>query len=134
MRGYMIEHKVALSDEAEVFTLQMPSAAKRSAVFTGLSVYASVECEVTLERDGTLATTTGKQPIPLNSEDEWGDVDAYYSSNVGAGKTLARHVIPAGSTLSLELVNKGLQPGKNLTVRTADITGTVIINAQWGEY
>ena len=132
-RTYMVGKKTALVAGAETITVQLPAAAKRTVGFTGASVYCSAECEFTVERDGTLATTTGVMPIPLNLADEWGTANAFYSSNAGVGKVIARHIVPAGQTLVMELTGKTLVAGQNFTLRTSSVTATVVINVQWRE-
>jgi hypothetical protein len=132
-RNYVAGRSVSLSSAAEALTVQLPATAKRTVGFTGASIYCSAECTFTLERDGTLATATGVMPIPLNLADEWGVANAFYSSNVGTGKTIARHVVPAGQTMVMDLAGKTLIAGQNLTIRTNSVTATVVINVQWRE-
>lgn len=131
---YSVERKASLSGAAEVVTVQLPASTNRTARLVGASVYCSVECEFTLERDGSLATTTALTPAKLFSTDATVTAGAYHTSNVGSGTTFARHVVPAGGTLSLDLADVGLKAGETFTVRTASITGTAIVNVKWEEY
>lgn len=132
---YAVVQKTVLSGTAEAVTVQMPAnAGARSASFTGASIYCSVECEFTVERDGTAATTTAITVQKLNSTAATATATAYSSSNVGTSTVIGRQVTPAGATVALDLGMKGLVAGDNLTIRTAAITGTVIINIDWVEY
>ena len=130
---YMIDQRLALVAASGVVTVQLPAVTTANVVFTGVSIYCSVQCEFTVERDGALATTTLRYPAPLNAKDGRGTARLYFNSNAGIGTTIARYVVPAGATLPLELIQKSLTAGQSLTVRTAAITGTLILNFQWRE-
>ena len=130
---YSIDQRLTLAAASGVVTVQLPAGTLRNVSFTGVAVYCSVACEFTVERDGTLATTTARQPAPLNASDGNGTAMLYYSSNVGAGTTIARYVVPAGGTIPLSLTSKFLTAGQNFTIRTDAITGTFISNWQWRE-
>jgi hypothetical protein len=62
---------------------------------------------------------------------------AYRSSDVGIGSVVARYTVAAGLTLPLDLgdvsLMKKVSP-ENFSIRTAAITGTVIIVIKWREY
>lgn len=130
---YSIDQRLTLAAAPGVVTVQLPAGTRANVVFTGVAVYCSVQCEFTLERDGALATVTARQAAPLNASDGAGTAVLYYNSNAGVGAPIARYVVPAGGTLPLNLINKTLTAGQNLTVRTAAITGTLIVNFQWRE-
>jgi len=62
---YTVERKSSLSSTAEVITVQLETSATTVTVqMAEASVYCSAQCEVTLERSGTLATTTAIIPTP----------------------------------------------------------------------
>lgn len=130
-RTYMVEQRLTPVASAAVVTVQLPAGTLRNVVFTGVSVYCSVQCEFTVERDGTLATATARTPPALNAAAGTGVAVLYYDSNAGVGTTVARHVVPAGQTIVLELIQKTLTAGQNLTIRTAVMTGTVITDWQY---
>lgn len=131
---YQVERK-STSATAEAITVQVPVGSARSAQMTGASVYCSVEAEVTVERDGTVATTTSVTPAKMNSADATPGAVAFRSSNVGtANRTTARFIVPAGGTVSFDLLEHRLGAGENITIRTAHASGTVIINIQWSEF
>ena len=135
---YTVERKSALVASSEAITVQLPIAATAtSALMMKAAIYCSVECEITLERDGTEATATALTPVPLQNTFETVSATAYRSSNVGVGSVIARYTVAAGLTLPLDLVDIGLMKEsapENFTIRTASITGTVIIVIKWREY
>lgn len=131
---YAIEQKTVLSGAAEVVTVQLPSTATaRSVGFHEASVYCSVQCEITFERDGTAATTTAITVQKVNSSDATATATAFRSSNVGTSTVIGRDIVAAGTTAAYDLRDKGLLAGQNFTIRTASITGTVIISVKWQE-
>ena len=132
--SYTVERKSSLTAAAEVITVQLPAGTQRSARFISASVYCSAQCEITLERDGALATTTALTPTKLNSTDGTVTAAAFRSSNVGAGTTIGRQIIGAGQMIVCVLQDIGLRAGETFTMRTDSITATVIINIQWQEY
>jgi hypothetical protein len=133
---YTIEQKTALTASTETITVQLGSAAGvvRTVGFVTASVYCSVACEITLERDGTLATTTAITPQKVNPEDNAVTATAYKSSNVGSGTTIGRQILGAGALMVFDLQDIGLTAGKNFSIKTDSITGTVVINIKWKEW
>lgn len=135
---YTVERKSALVGAAEVITVQLPTAALATSVqLLDAAIYCSVECEITLERNGTAATTTEITPTALRSTDSAVSAKAYRSSDVGTGTVVSRYIIPAGSTLALDLSDLALlrkATPENFTIRTASITGTAVIVMKWREY
>jgi len=135
---YTVERKSALVASAEVVTIQLPTAAiATSAAMLKAAVYCSVECEITLERDGTAATTTTLTPVLNYTNSVAVSANAYRSSNVGVGSVIARYTVAAGLTLPLDLGDISLlkkTTPENFTIRTASITGTAIIVIKWREY
>lgn len=135
---YTVERKSALVASAEVITVQLPTAAlATSAPMLKAAVYCSVECEITLERDGTAATATEITPVATGTIGETVSAKAYRSSDVGTGSVIARYVVSAGLTLPLDLSDIALMrkaTPENFTIRTASITGTAIIVIKWREY
>ena len=133
---YCATKTTALSGAAEVITIQQPATGARSVSFSGASIYASVETGLLLQRDGTAATSTALTPAKLNDSAEATAVTAWHTSNAGAGTTLAAYTVPAGGTLVLDLNGLwllGNGTAKNLTLRTASVSGTVKINICWRE-
>ena len=131
---YTVERKSALVAGAEIITVQLPTTADTvTAQMLKAGVYCSVECEITLERDGTAATTIAITPTRLRSADSVVTAAAYRSSNAGVGTVLARYIIAAGATMVLDLVDIRLANGENFSVRISSITGTAIIVIKWRE-
>ena len=133
---YCAAKTTALTGAAEVITIQQPATGSRSVAFRGASIYSSVEAALTLERDGTAASSTTLAVVKLNASADTATATAWSSSNVGAGTTLSAYTVPAGGTLVLDLGGiwmLGDGTAKNLTLRTASITGTVKINVCWQE-
>jgi hypothetical protein len=85
-----------------------------------------------MERDGTAPTTTAGTVVKLNSDAGSASVVPYYSSNVGAGTTIKNYTISAGSELLIDMSDKGLTPGKNITI-TPSLSGARVY-FQWREY
>lgn len=130
---YVVVRKSSLSSAAEAITVQLPSGTTRTVAFRGASVDCSVACEVTIERDGTAATTTALSVAKVNGTSPASAASAYRSSNVGAGTEIGRQSVAAGGKLVLDLTNKGLLAGENLTIKTNSISGDVIVNIEWTE-
>ncbi len=137
--SYTATKTTTLSSAAEAITIQAPGAAgtrpTKLITLTGASVNCSVACTVTVERDGTAATTTALTVSPLDYHYPAAQAVAFSASNVGsATATLASYPIVAGATVLIDLSTKQLlSGGDNLTIRTNSITGTVVINFAWTE-
>ena len=135
---YTAEYKATgLSSAASVVTVQVGNITTIKAVYLqSAAVYCSVQCEITLERDGSQATATALTPTATSSGAPTVKATAWRSSDAGAGTVLARYVIPAGGTLFLELTDVVLVPARvleNFTVRTAAISGNAVIVVKWKE-
>jgi hypothetical protein len=131
---YQYTKTTGLSATAESVTLHLPSSASGvQAVIKSASVYCSVACTITIERDGSAPTTTAATAVRLNRYSQPAAVTPYYSSDVGAGTGLSSFRLAAGALLPLDFGGKVLQPGDNLTLTTDAITGTVVFNFQWEE-
>jgi hypothetical protein len=135
--SYTYSYSAALVGTPAIVTIQLPSGTgypEKTIIFKGVSVYCSVECAFTVERDGTAATATGATVGSLNRSTPAPYALAFSASNVGAGTTLSAQTVPAGGTMPLDLAWKKLtNTGENVTVRTASVTGTVKITFQWEE-
>src|ERR1700738_1039313 len=131
-----------LSNAASVVTIQQPATNPASVSFYtpaqggSASVYCSVACVVTLERDGTAATSTSATPIPVSHGTPAAVTTAYVASNVGVGTILNRIPVAAGQTVNPDLSSLKMYAagtGVNLTLRTNSITGDVKILMKWRE-
>ena len=137
--AYVVQKTTSLSSAAEVITVQQIAQAPGGRIIEFRSAYidCSATCDVTIERDGTAATTTALATVPVNARDLASKATAYSSSNVGSGTVLSVATIQAGGALGFDLsgisINKEGGTSSNLTVRTSSITGTVHISIKWTE-
>jgi len=130
---YAYEKETSLSTAAETVSLHLP-AGSRTAKFVGATAYCSVTCTVTLKRDGTAPTTTAATAVKLNTTSSGASVVPYYSSNVGTSTTVKTYTLSAGEEKVIDLADKGLLGGENVTLVTSSITGTARLYFQWREY
>ena len=130
---YTYEKETSLSGAAETVTIHLP-AGNRTVRFVGATVYCSVACTVTLSRDGPAPTTTAGTATRLNITNSGATAVPYHTSNVGATAPLKNYNLAATEEKIIDLVDKGLIPGENLTLATSAITGTARIYFQWKEY
>lgn len=133
---YWVEVETSLSGAAEVVTVHRPSNSGRPVRFVDASVYCSVACTFTVERDGTAPTTTTTAIVRSNSDDPTPLATAWKATNnVGtAGRVLAKNYVNSGNTLGVGLEDNELKAGENLTIRTSSITGTAKILIRFREY
>jgi hypothetical protein len=131
--SFMATRSSSLSGSTEVITIQTASTATKMLHFRGVAISCSVACTATIERDGTAATATSFSIVPINQRYPASVATAYRSSDVGSGTVLAVYDISAGGLLPIDLTDKYLYPGENLTVRISSITGTARITFQWEE-
>lgn len=134
--GFTVTSKQTPSGAAVVVTVQQPTSSSKTVHMLGATVYSSVDVEFTVEVSGTAATTTnvaeGRLPgsPPANAY-------VYAPSNAGSGNVLTRYQLSAGQTsplIDLSQMYFARAKADNVTIRTASITGTVIVNIQWEEY
>lgn len=133
---YTASKTTALSGAAEVVTVQQAASSARNVQFVSAFVDCTVACTVTIERNGTAATATALTPAPANPDASAAVATAWSGSNVGTGTVITRASIPAGGSLVVDLSRiyfTGSGAGKNLSVRTNSITGTVDIVITWTE-
>ena len=135
-RFYTAYYKFTPSESAAVLTVQQPAGASFNLQFVGAYVYCSVACEITLERNGTAASTTSFTPSPVNPNGYAATAVAYRDSNVGTGTVIAKYVLAAGTDKTIDLSGTRCKFGsgvENLTLRSASVTGEVRMLVQWGE-
>lgn len=133
--SYVAFREASLTAAGEVVSIQQPVSPTKTVNFEGASVYCSAACDVTIERDGTAATTTALTVAPVATDTIAGSALAFHTSNVGSGTVLAKHAVAAGEIMSFEL--KGMRlpriAGKNVTIRVSSITGTARVLVKWTE-
>jgi hypothetical protein len=128
----------SLTAAAEVLTVQHTVNTNRTVAFKNAYLYCSVACTVTLERNGTAASSTANTIVndnPANTFAQTTTASAFNTSNVGTGTVVNVYQIGAGGFLSLDLSNFILPAGvaDNLTLRSNSITGTVQFQLTWVE-
>ena len=133
--SYGVYKETSLSATAEVITVQQPPSPTKTIQMSGASVYCEVECTFTVERDGAAATTTSATVVALSRFNPEGTARVYHTSNVGAGTTLVKHTVPAGTTFVVDLsaIRIDRTPGANVSIRTNSIIGVARIFTQWEE-
>lgn len=129
---YTYEKSTTLSSAAETVTIHLPTGSNGTVKFLGASVYSSVATSFTLERDGSAPTATAVTPAEMNGG-ATGEARAYHTSNVGSSTTIKTYNVFAADEKRIDLPEKGLTAGQNLTIRTASMTGSVRIFIQWME-
>jgi hypothetical protein len=138
--GFTATKTTALSAAAEIVTVQQIAASTttKTLQFVSLQIDSTVACAITVERNGTAASSTTLTPAQLNPDvGVVATATAWSTSNAGVGTVIYRITVPANQLFVLDLsdiripANGGT--GNNLTVRTASITGTVDINIRWRE-
>lgn len=129
---YLVEHEAALVAAPAVTTVQIPANTARWVVFRAAYVWCSVDCTITVERDGTAATATSLTVKKLNPAASWvatPSAVAFHSSDAGAGTVVSPKIyITANSQQVIDLSKFVFEAGRgavqNLTIRTTSITGT----------
>lgn len=134
---YVVTKSAALSGAASVVTVQQPATGSKRVKFCYATISSTVACPFTVERDGTGATATAVSPIiELNTEAPTAAATAFTSSDVGTGRVVADDQVPANGRVTIDLRDHfmfGDGTGKNLSIRTASVTGTVKICIYWKE-
>lgn len=132
--SYTAVRKATLSGAAEVLTLRVPTGSAKTARLSAASIYASVATELTLERDGTYASGSAITPAKLNPELDATAVSLpTYGTSISGTTVIGQYTVPAGGTLVLDLYGVEVRATKSITIRTASVTGTVIITLKWYE-
>lgn len=127
---YSTSKTTALSGAAEVVTVQLPATGTNTVNFLGAWVDCTVACTLTVERNGTAATSTTLAVNNINPGQTAAATTGWSSSNVGTGTVISRIGIAAGGGVSIDLTKvrmTGNGTNQNLTIRTNSITGTVNI-------
>lgn len=141
---YVAAKTITLSDATGALTIQQPATGSRTVRLISAYVECSVDCTVTVERDGTAATETALTAARISPTNAGGTVPAakagaYHTSDVGEGTDLTTALrllaTEQGKTLDLTgiyLVGDGAT--KNVTLRSSSITGEFSASIRWEEY
>lgn len=133
-QDYSVVKETVLAAAAEVITVQQPASGALTVRLKSAYIDCSVACTITLERNGTVAAGSTITPAPLNAGTA--KVTAWSSSTVGTGTVISKFTLPAGGGVPLDLSGISLignGTGKNFTIRTSSITGTVHVNIKLTE-
>lgn len=132
-------HERTTTGSSEKVTLHLPAASSdRTARLVAVSVYCVTACTAALTRDGTAPTATAATATKLNASSTTSTivpaaaVIPYNASNVGAGTTIKNYNIAATEEKVIELEDKGLIPGENITI-TPSLSGARVF-WMWREY
>lgn len=137
---YTVRKQTNLTGAAEVVTVQQPgSGTSRRVQFVSAYFDCSVACNVTLERNGTAASSTSLTVNNLNPGDPLPTTVAFSGSNVGTGTVEASYSCASacqpGIPIDLSRMSFGIGSSgtTNLTLRTSSITGLVNIDILYAE-
>lgn len=135
--SYVAQKTTTLSSAAEVITVQQPAASSRILDFKSAYVDCSVTCTVTLERNGSPASSTALTILNVNPGESTAVSTGWSSSNVGTGTVINVISIGAGGSQVFDLsgiyITNNNNTGSNFTVRTSSISGTVHITIKYTE-
>ncbi len=136
-RSFSVYHFIDLAAAASTLTVQQPATGANKVTFDSAVLYCENSCVVTLERDGTAATTTAATEVTLDETINTAPTaTAFSTSNVGAGTTIIVYRMAAGVTLTIDMTNikmSGNGITKNVSLRTASTTGEISRTLVWVE-
>lgn len=127
---YTASKTTTLAAASEAITVQQIATGGQVIRFVSAYVDSSSSCAITVERDGTAATSTTLTVANVNPSEGAGTSTAWSASNVGSGTVITRATVGTGGSIVIDLskVRIALQgTQRNLTVRTGTCTGTVNI-------
>lgn len=123
---FAVFRESTLAGAGEALTLQQPSSSAKDTLPQSAALYCSVACTVTLEINGTAASSTAGTVVDLLGQSNTSTTTAWVASDVGTGTTVAKYVIAAGSTYVVDLTGirlRGSNTAKNMSLRVNSITG-----------
>lgn len=128
----------ALTAATEVITVQGVAARNKSIKLISAYIFSDAACTISLERSGTVASTTAGTVVALNPNNVFLNTsvaNVYRSSNVGTGSVIASYPVQAGTDKTIDLTKFSLPAGvlDNITLRTASCTANVTIQFTWQE-
>lgn len=128
------------SAATEVITLQLPPQSAKRAELGYLTIYCSADTTITIEVNGSTATTPDSVefvPQVVNLAAFVPLARIYHTSNSTGGTILDKFTLFADSLLALNLADVVLPPSqplpKNITVRATAFTGTIRVRMTWSE-
>lgn len=137
---YSIYKESAKTAATEVITLQLPTRASKRAELGQLVVYCTADTTITIEINGSTATTPASvaiTPQVVNLPSYTPVAQAYSTSNSTGGTILDKYTLFGDSVLSINLADVVMannQPlPKNITIRATAFTGTIRVRMTWSE-
>lgn len=140
---YYINREVTLAGGPSVVTIQIGAAATLNLKFKIAQLWISTgSLEFTIERNGTAATTTTQAIQKINDGAAWvptSIAQAFHTSNVGVGAVVGmKQTVYSGNSglpidMSSIVLEKANATVRNLSIRTANFTGTVRTSIMWEE-
>ncbi len=135
-KRFIASETATLSAASGALTIQATSSSRAA-----LPVAATLECDVAVDMivsmDGTAATTTAATEVSIGRNRVAATVEAFSSSNVGAGTIIAQQTLAADTIgvfdLSGTMLNADAGTGENVTVRTSAVTGDCTMRLIWVE-
>lgn len=125
-------HARTTAGTSEKVTLHLPTASSNRTVrLVGVMVYCATACTAPLSRDGTAPTVTAATATKLNASAATPAVVPYNASDVGSGTAIKTYRISAGQDLVIDLSQKTMLPGNNITIAPS-ISGAEVL-WMWGE-
>ena len=125
---YTVSKTTVLSGSAEVITVQQPATGAKIVGFVGVYIDSTATCAITIERNGTAATSTTLIPAKVNPDQTAPVATGWSASNVGTGTVITVATVNGFFYQDLSKVYLyGNGTSKNLTVRTGSCSATVDI-------
>ena len=134
---FHVTHEATLAASAHAITIQQPASGSKKVTLQSANLYCENACTVTLEKDGTAASSTAGTVVTLDeSRNDSATATVWVNSNVGSGTTIYTYVLSAGQQITIDLediVMVGDGTGNNVTLRTASTTGDIKRGIKWTE-
>jgi len=133
---YTVTYSATLSATAGIVTVQQPATGSRNVQLVWASVFCSVTCYYTMERDGTAAANTAATVNKINPDARAATATVFTASDVGSGTVLGHYGNVGGGLQSFNLEDKTLHgngTATNFTIRITALSGDVKVVMAWKE-
>lgn len=136
--NFVAQKTTSLSSSTEVITLQQPASSTRNLVkLVSAYVDCTVPLTITLERNGSVATTLALTPKNVNPNETAPITNAFSGSDSTGGTVIQVVTISGGGSVLFDLskiyFTAAQGPSSNFTIRTSSTTGTVHITLLFTE-
>ena len=122
---------------AEAVTVQQVANSNRILHFKTAYVECTVACTVTVERNGSAATSTEATPTPVNATSEAAVSKAFVASNVGSGTAISpAYSVAANGSIVLDMTAVYLYTAvttDNVSIKIASASGNYKVLIQYEE-